>query len=246
MIALIDGDILTYRLGFSTEGTSEGIVRSRVDGFITDLLLYHTGAEDFEGYLTFDRKENFRLPFAVTLPYKGQRTGRQPEYYDFIREYLHDKWGFQMVRGQEADDSIGIDAFTRWEQGQRDSYVICTIDKDLDMIPGKHFNFVKREHYEVDEWSGLVSFYTQILTGDRTDNVAGIRGVGPVKAGNLLADCRTEDELWRAVSKAYAENGGRDRIIENAMLLWIRRRPNEIWTPPDEREASIENMEGNL
>ena len=233
MIALIDGDILTYRLGFSSEGTSEGIVRARVDEFITNLLLFHTKAEDYEGYLTFDRKENFRLPLAVTKPYKGQRDGRIPEFYDFIREYLHESWGFQMVRGQEADDAIGIEAYARWSRGDTD-YVICTIDKDLDMIPGPHFNFVKREHFTVSEEQAVRSFYTQILTGDRVDNVAGIRGIGPAKAAVLLADCKTELDHYNACLKAYAEHGGRDRVIENGSLLWIRRQPNEVWEPPKE------------
>lgn len=216
MIALVDGDILTYRLGFASERTTEGIVRARVDEFMTNLLLYHTDADDFEGFLTLDSDENYRHAIAVTAPYKGNRPGDKPKYYDFIRDYLIRDWGFQWVRNQEADDALGIAAFTKWEKGDKD-YVICTIDKDLDMIPGPHYNFVKKHHFDVDEREGMLSFYCQILSGDRVDNIIGIRGIGPAKARARLIDCGTEVELFEQCVKEY--EGNVERVVENGKLL---------------------------
>lgn len=61
--------------------------------------------------------------------------------------------------------------------------VICTKDKDLDMISGLHYNWTKdKEPYEVSEQQALKAFYSQLLTGDRVDNIQGIKGIGNKKA----------------------------------------------------------------
>jgi 5'-3' exonuclease len=73
-------------------------------------------------------------------------------------------------------------------------------------------------------------FYTQILTGDRADNIGGLHGVGPVKASKILQGCETENELWDAVVKAY--EGDVEHVLENARLLWLRRYEGEIWCQP--------------
>jgi len=70
----------------------------------------------------------------------------------------------------------------------------------------------------------------RILTGDRVDNIEGIRGIGPVKADKILKDCTTERELYEACIKAY--DGNTDRVLENGKLLWLRRKPNQMWQPP--------------
>lgn len=222
--ALIDGDILTYRLGFACEGESEGIVRARLDTFLSDLLIYDVDVDDFEGFLTAPTG-NFRESIAVTAPYKGNRSGNKPQHYNYIREYLVKDWGFIMVEGQEADDAIGIEAMKPHQ-----TPVICTIDKDLDNVPGWHFNFVKRVMYYVSREEATRNFFTQILTGDRIDNIIGIRGVGPVKASKILENCTSERMMYEACVEAY---GDPERVLENGRLLWIRHKENEIWNPPE-------------
>lgn len=235
MQALIDGDILVYRIGFSSNSVNWPICRSRVDEFLENLLLFQlTDVEDYEGWLT-SGEHNFRNAIAKTQPYKGQRKGDKPVHYAAIRNYLVNEWGFKVETEQEADDAIGIRAT---ELG--DDCIICTIDKDLDNIPGWHYNFVKNKRYHVSIESALRNFYLQILTGDRIDNVQGLRGIGPVKGQRILDDggevCGSREYYERCV-KAYA--GDRDRVIENGQLLWIRTKPGEIWQPPAEVTEEI-------
>ena len=117
--------------------------------------------------------------------------------------------------GEEADDLIAK-AATKYGPNT----VVASIDKDMLQIPCWHYNFGRDEWSQVDEWGGSKFFYTQILTGDAADNIKGIKGVGPVKAGKLLKDCTTEEELWYACLEAY--DGDYDRVVENARLLWLR------------------------
>lgn len=60
-------------------------------------------------------------------------------------------------------------------------------------------------------------------------------GIGPRKAEAILADCKTEQQLYNACRAAYTGKYGMDGdrfLEENAKLLWIRRKENENWAPP--------------
>jgi DNA polymerase-1 len=139
---------------------------------------------------------------------------------------MEKSWGFEVIDGMEADDAIGIEAYRH----EPEETIIVSIDKDLNMIRGNHYNFVKEEKYFVTEEDAIRNFYLQILTGDKIDNIIGLQGIGPVKSKKLLADCNTEVEMYEAVLKAY--DGDEARVLENAKLLWILREPNQVWRPP--------------
>jgi hypothetical protein len=221
--ALIDGDILVYRIGFSSEEEVEAIAIARCSEFIEDMLLFN-GFDSYQGYLT--GKKNFRNDVAITAPYKGNRKAAKPKHYDRLRDYMQKAWGFEMIEDQEADDAIGIAAY-EYQVGE---YCICSIDKDLDMLRGDHYNFVKNERYFITEEEGIKNFYKQMLMGDRVDNIIGIKGIGTVKAERLLKECKDEKEMYLAVLEAY--KGDDKRVLENGQLLWIRREPNQMWQPP--------------
>jgi 5'-3' exonuclease len=224
MKALIDGDILVYRIGFASENETESIAMARCSEFIEDLILFN-GFGEYQGYLT--GKKNFRNEIAVTAPYKGNRKSAKPKHYQLLRDYMESAWSFTMIEDQEADDAIGIAAYAM-EVGE---YCICSIDKDLDMLRGDHYNFVKDERYFITEEEGIKNFYKQLLMGDRVDNIIGIKGIGTVKAERLLKECKNENEMYLAILEAY--EGNAERVLENGQLLWIRREQNQIWTPPN-------------
>ncbi len=222
-IALIDGDILVYRIGFASEDESESIAMARCCEFLEDMILFN-GFDEYQGYLTGGG--NFRKEIAKTAPYKGNRKAPRPKHYDLLRNYMETAWGFEMIEGQEADDAIGIAAYAL----DPEEYCVCSIDKDLDMIRGQHYNFVKDLFYEVSEEEAIFNFYKQMLTGDRIDNIQGIKGIGEVKAKRILEKCKDENEMYLAVLEAY--KGNEERVLENGQLLWIRREPDQIWQPP--------------
>lgn len=223
MIALIDADIICYRIGFASEEVSEKICLARCAEFMEELVM-KPWVGDYLGFLT--GSNNYRKSIAVTAPYKGNRTQARPKHYELIREYLEKAWGCEVVENQEADDAIGIKAYSFEDP---EDYVIMSIDKDLDMIRGWHYNFIKDKKYYVDEYDAIKNFYAQILTGDRVDNIIGLKGIGPKKAAKILEDCVTEADMYNAVLKAY--DNDETRVLESAQLLWIRRKENQIWSP---------------
>lgn len=220
-VALIDSDILCYRIGFACDNESEGVAIKTMDKFVTDLVS-NSAFDSWELYLT--GKGNFRDEYAVTVPYKGNRVNKpKPVHIKALRQFLTDKWNAIVTEGQEADDAISIKAT---ELG--DDSIIVSLDKDFDQVQGWHYNFVKDDLYYVTADEGLLNFYCQFLTGDRIDNIVGVKGIGPVKAHKLLSTKVTEEDMFAVC----VEHLGYDRAVENGRLLYLRRKENELWMPP--------------
>jgi hypothetical protein len=224
MLALVDGDIIAYTLAAGCENYDEKTALSKCSEYLEDLVYVHAGCDDAEGWLT--GYQNFRVQIAKTKPYKGTRGTEKPRHLDLLRDYLNTAWKFPIEQYQEADDAIGIAAYSM----EPEDYVICTTDKDLNMIRGWHYNMRRNDKVWIDEEDAIYNFYTQVLTGDRTDNIPGLHGVGPKKAAKILKGRKTEDEMYEAVLKAYDNN--EEYLTEQAQLLWIRRKPNQVWKKP--------------
>jgi hypothetical protein len=220
--ALIDADILNYRIGFATNEEAESVAIRTMAGFLEDLLLFDLPeVQTWELHLT--GKNNFRNQYAVTVPYKGNRTSEKPVHYHLLREYLSLSWGATINEGIEADDMLAIRAT---ELG--DESIIVTLDKDLNQVEGWHYNFVKKTKYFVDKDEGLLNFYKQFLTGDVVDNIKGVKGIGEAKADKLLRD-KTEAEMWGII----VEKLGEDRALENGHLLYMLRTRDDFFQPPE-------------
>jgi 5'-3' exonuclease len=116
--------------------------------------------------------------------------------------------------------------------------IIASVDKDLLQVPGKHYNFVKNELYDISPQEGLKKFWTQMLVGDVADNIFGIKGIGPKKAEKIFEYIYEEDlELlnrayYNCVASLYNDSV---RMHRNAKLLWVLRQPDGVWLSPDER-----------
>lgn len=108
-------------------------------------------------------------------------------------------------------------------------YVICSLDKDLKQIPGHHYNWRRDEFDFVEPIEGLRHFYRQLLTGDRTDNIFGIRGIGTVKSGRLIDNLNTEEDMFHVVQAMYADD---QRLLMNGQCLYIMREEGRRWSFP--------------
>lgn len=226
MRALIDADILVYRVGWTTQNEPEGIARWRLDEMITRIQ-DGLKASDYTCFLTSQDKSNFRL--ELFPEYKAHRNDKpKPKHYLFLRNYLIETHNAVVVEGEEADDALGIE-HTR----DPENTIICTIDKDLDQIAGQHYNFVTLRKYTISPVEALRCFYEQVLVGDKpTDNVEGCPKIGEVKAQRILEGCQDENEMLGEVIKAYRKYAGAnwaDRLLLAGRLLWVRKHPGEEW-----------------
>jgi hypothetical protein len=233
MIALIDADILVYRVGYTTNELSAGIAAARLGESIEGILLA-LDTRELELYLTSQEKNNYR--YTIDPEYKAGRLTSKPTHYHFLREHLVLAHKASVVENQEADDMLGIRSTQLAPEG-----VICSIDKDLDQIPGWHYNFVKDVKYEVTPLEGLRFFYYQLLTGDRIDNIMGVPGIGPVKATKILQGKTTEEDMFNAVRDTYRlafPDSWETQLRKFGQLLKIRTIEGELWDFPDARKPS--------
>lgn len=268
----IDGDVLCYRAGFAAEqrvveiDPEDGskITRIEVEPLehalqnlkeIVEHCLTELGTSDYHIYLT--GKNNFRKQTATIKEYKGNRkNARYPIHLDDLKEYLIKNHPTSTSDGQEADDDLGI-ALT--EAG--DSGIVVSNDKDLLMVPGKHFVYTKDEKIVVTPEQGRRHFWTQVLTGDATDNIMGCPQIGPKKSEKALDGITDEQDYYDVVYGLYQRQLAakppegvsidgdmvtytnwrteeqtsvtlREFITEIGRLLWIRRHPDELWEPP--------------
>lgn len=225
MIGNIDGDLVCFRCSASVglEGEEE-IAILRTDKLMRDLL-YNTESTSYNCYLS--GRNNFRK--KVNPEYKANRKDKEPpRWLQSCREYLIKEWNAVVSEGCEADDLLGIN------QHNTDS-VCISLDKDLLMITGWHFRWLDNEKIFVTPDQGLKAFYKQMLIGDKSDNIFGVRGIGPVKAAGIIDTLDTEEEMISTVFKLYEEDA--ERFWMNAQCLWIMQREKETWQ--DRVEHSI-------
>ena len=218
MRALIDGDIVVYRGAASAEKEEQWVALARADQMIQDILA-DTGSDSYSVYLT--GTDNFRREIAPS--YKANRPDERPAHWQAVREFLVTHHKAEICNGHEADDQLGIQ-----QDKERGTTVICSIDKDLLQIPGKHYNFVKKTFQEVGIDEGLEHLYLQSLVGDRSDNIIGVAGIGPVKAAQAL-DGLLPEEWYDKCRELYNDD---ERFHLNMKLLYIWQKPNDIWQPP--------------
>ncbi len=189
---------------------------------------------------------NFREAVAKKKVYKGNRKpDGKPLHYLNLVEYVKANYDYVIAKGLEADDLLGV----YQTKAEPLTTVICSRDKDLKIIPGMHYGWeagFQREFgpVQVDvigeltlsknnkklSGSGLKFFYSQVLTGDTTDNYPGLPLCGPVKAFNLLSDTNTEGDMFEAVLGAYKtyytkkfgeEHDYRAEMLEQCRLAWM-------------------------
>lgn len=169
-------------------------------------------------------KDNFRNDVAITQVYKGNRDKDQrPAWYNELREYLITYWGAEVVNGCEADDVLASKQIGMVPENC-EANLIITIDKDLDQIPGWHYNWVHDNLYFLDDYTASRNFWIQMLTGDRTDNIRGIHGVGPKKAEKFLDKfdpCEWENEVFKLYEMEYSEGKGQEIFDEHKKLIKI-------------------------
>lgn len=174
----------------------------------------------------------FRHRLATIQPYKGNRDPNQkPKHLKEIKEYILRYQNGEVAEDVEADDLMGI--YASVSDGY--DYVICTTDKDLDQVPGKHYNFGKQTRYHIPDDYAEYFLYAQILAGDAVDNIPGLPRVGLVTAmrmveGYPLKDVNGKNQVRAKVLSSYAQKFPDDwktRVEEVAQLIRILRKPNE-------------------
>lgn len=228
MHLLIDADSLCYKAGFVVnEPGQEDLACWQLDGLV-ERILEVTKPSTYQLYIT--GSNNFR--YQIYPAYKGNRVDMvRPLHLQVMREHLITKWAAAISDGNEADDEVGIAAY-----GSEDEEVLLAhIDKDLDMLEGRHYNYNKEEFYEISSHQALCNFYMQLIQGDKGDNIPGYDGKFRPKLPQKLYGIRDAvynasgpEEMFDLIAGYYSYDY--PRMDLHARLLWIERKREDEWT----------------
>ena len=252
-VAHIDADFISYQIAAITNDEKNGIRPLRTLQFkleqvqdIAQDLAERAGAEKFVLHITPSGSDKGgRREQAVQKEYQGNRKDKEkPEDLDVIRNYIGTHSftnGYGAVHlDQEADDGMAQANYSDPKNS-----VILSRDKDLRMVPGKHFDWDTGEIIEVPQGDfgsielvqkgsakkllgyGPKFFWAQCLMGDTADNVQGLPSIfkeggkpkkcGPAAAFSLLENVQNSKDAFYLVRSLFT---GLETYHEYQYLHW--------------------------
>jgi len=206
MTLLIDADWLIYssccacetdfraddgsHLLHSTEKDCMDLVDLRIEG-------YKKLANDDSGVIMcFTQYPTFR--HGIYQDYKANRVGkRHPLALRDVIQITKECYHSVAFNGLEGDDVMGLLA----TNGQHDNPIIVSPDKDMRGVP---CTLLANDDLElITRKKADRHWMQQVLSGDHTDNIEGLVGVGPKTAEKMLEGATTVEEMWDKVVKSY-------------------------------------------
>ena len=226
-LGLIDADSIYFRAAMVQ--TKKNEIRKIIDRTMKEIE-----GELFMPQLMVAVKGHGNWRKDLYPQYKAQRPELSEEKRKALAyawQYMIDKWGGIKADGMEADDLVSI--WAAEARTMETDYVVVGIDKDLLQIPGKHYNFVKKTHQEVAEEDAAFNLMLQCLTGDNSDNIPGIKGVGPVKARKILNGI-PKDRQWNRVRATWRAHRAGDPELSRRLLTMLTS-----WDEYEELKTSL-------
>jgi DNA polymerase-1 len=226
MIAIVDADSCIYQCAWQ-----QPTVDAALDNY-KNILQKHwvDPIWSSEQFIYCGGKDNFR--YNLCPQYKANRK-EPPEDAKLFRPLMEKiiEEGLAIPSdGMEADDMVRIKSTECASLGQ--DFTVVHIDKDLDCIPGKHYNPRKETFYEIDVDSADLFYWLQMLKGDPTDNLPGLPKIGPKKAEKMLAGvpmARRKKRVIAAYRAKYGRSNWEEKLLETANGIHILRSPNDYF-----------------
>jgi 5'-3' exonuclease len=223
MYVIIDADYIPYMVAglYEYGKIPEHDIYSVIDAQFTSIFK-NTKATHYISVLS--GRKNFRKQQYES--YKENRKNLvKPTKYKECREYVIDKYNSYIVHKVEADD------FCASLHYQNNNTILCSPDKDLLQCPGLYYNprsheimnitelgIIKKETKENGKKkiisNGCFKIWHQMISGDATDGIKGLKRKGDIYSYNLLKDCSSEEEMFQKVSQEYFIEYGNEYINE--------------------------------
>ncbi len=235
-LVLIDGSSILYRAFFALPHfvTKNGEPTGALYGFLRMLL--HVLKEEKPDYLiiAFDKKAP-TIRHEIFADYKAQRP-KMPDELSAQFETIHEilsafKIPVLEKEGYEADDVIATVAKKAEEKGIETVVISGDMDltqliKDKIRVKLTRKGVTKLEEYTREKLKKDLGIYPEqipdykALRGDPSDNIKGVRGIGPKTAAKLLEKYGTVEELVKK-EKSGKISENKDLILENKKLCTL-------------------------
>ncbi|MDR0968770.1 MAG: hypothetical protein LBL99_04045 [Holosporaceae bacterium] len=217
LAVLVDGSGFIYRAYYATPQLTdrEGRPVGAIFGFCSILISTLEKHKSDLFCVAFDcGRDTFRS--KIYSEYKANRAAT-PEDLKMQMPLLKDVCGAFGIptiskKGFEADDIIATYAAKLSDRGYE--VRIVSSDKDLmqlvtdnvSMFDPMKSKFIKEK--EVFEKYGVLPsqmIFLQALMGDASDNIPGVKGIGPKTAAKLIGEFKTLDNLYQNIDSVRPE-----------------------------------------
>lgn len=224
---IVDAANLLFRSYYAIKNMTneQGQSTNALFGFIRSILKL---IKDFQPeYLTvvFDGPDNKRSRKALYEHYKIHRKGMPDDLYPQV------EWAAQFcellgirvytIEGVEADDTMGT--LAKWIEKRKGQAYLCSSDKDLCQLVSDHIFVINlsKDSLLIDQEKVKELFGIQphqmidylALTGDASDNIPGVEGIGPKGAIELL---QKYDSLEKVLLHAHEIPGKKGETLKNS------------------------------
>jgi DNA polymerase-1 len=248
-IILIDGMYLLFSSFYANRNmrTLKGEPTGALYGFVTRVEALIRDFQPRRLGVAFDsREKTFR--HRMYEPYKAKRLAPPEELIQqipLVKEYL-DLRGVPLFEapGFEADDIIATCSKTESQKGNE--VLIFTADKDLFQLVGEHVFIYHpklkqkldaqgiKEHFGVSPRQ-VVDYLS--LTGDSSDNIPGVPGVGGKTALKIIEKFGSLDHLLDNIEEA--EEKIKKKIKDNLESLQISKQLVDLANAPEIKEEGL-------
>lgn len=220
-LLLVDGSALLHRAyhAYPSLTTRQGKPTGAVYGVASMLISALESEQPTEVVVAWDLPApTFR--HSLYVAYKAQRAKADEEMVEQIptvKEVIEAMGVVQIAReGYEADDIIGTlaraEVSRKRDSSEKSEVVILSGDMDLTQLVSERVRLltpargrVEAKLYgvqEVEERLGVTPAQVvdyKALVGDASDNIPGVRGIGPVTAQKLLKGFGTLEEIYASI-----------------------------------------------
>jgi 5'-3' exonuclease len=195
---IIDGNNLVHRAFWIASNQPIFNEHFHVHLFLTSVKNYVTRYQADVVYCTWDEKVDFQVNKRKELleEYKGNRDQERNKAVhskNHIIKELLEYLGIKNVlpRAYEADDVMAIFNYLYPE----DERIIITVDKDMCQLIGENtvvYDPIRKVEFNTKNFEELIGYELKdfvklkALTGDKSDNIPGIKGFGKVKIAKFL------------------------------------------------------------
>ncbi len=269
ILLLVDGHSLAFRSFYAfSKGidggltTKEGFPTSVTYGFLKSLLDNCKNISPEGVCITFDtEKPTFR--HELDPNYKANRDVAPDVFFQDIEQLeiiLEESLNLPIFKspGYEADDLLGTianDASSKgWcvniLSGDRDLFQLVDDQKDIYVLYmgggpyAKSGNPTLMNENGVKEKLGVEPERVvdlKALTGDSSDNIPGIKGVGPKTAINLLKENDTLDGIYQALDKIQQNNDKKYKgFIKGSVIEKLRNDKHNAFLSRDLAKINTE------
>lgn len=178
MIAIIDCDTVIYEIAYLD-------IDDWINVLVSKLRNILEATQTNKYILIIQGNRNFRNKFDKN--YKKHRVTEKPKHFKDIKKYIINNYNHFIAHNIETDDVCCIMA--NYCKSINCEFTLVHLDKDLNQIPGLHYNYRKKEFYNITEEEALYNLSYQIIKGDSTDSkITGIKGLGNIKTNKILKD----------------------------------------------------------